>query len=132
MAKLPPVTPLRVISAGELTPPAPPSTLGAAGAALWREMVSAYRFDDVGGQAVLAQACRHLDVAEALREGIEQMGAVGTTEGGALRVNPAVQAEVTARNSVARLIRQLGVNDAPRRDKPGRPPKSEGWQAWRR
>jgi phage terminase small subunit len=127
-----PVSPLRIVAQTDLTPPEPPACLGFAGAALWRRITTEYRFDDAGGQAVLEQSCRCLDLAEELRQAIADHGATGTTEGGALRVHPAVAAEISARNSCARLIRQLGVNDTPKRSGPGRPPKSEGWQAWRR
>jgi phage terminase small subunit len=119
-------SPLHIVSTStDLAPPDPPAYLGEAGAGLWRKMVSEYNFDDAGGQSVLAQACRHLDVAEELRKAIEEMGAVGQTEAGALRIHPAVAGEINARNSCARLIRQLGVNDKPKRDRPGRPPRSE-------
>jgi hypothetical protein len=118
--------PLRIVAQTTVTAVEPLETLGEPGARLWRKIVGEYDFSDSAGQAMLTAACLSLDRADSLRAKIAAEGEVVTTPFGP-RLHPAVGAEQQARNSCARILKQLGLVDQPKRDRPGRPPKSGGW-----
>ena len=118
--------PLRIVTQTPLTPVEPLRPLGEHGTRLWTRIVGEYCFDDSAGAAMLSQACLSLDRAEALRAKIEAQGEVVDTPFGP-RLHPAIGAEQVARNSCARILKQLGLVDQPKHDRPGRPPKAGGW-----
>jgi hypothetical protein len=67
--------PLSVINLPS-TIPKPPSTLGDAGATLWRSIMAEYDISDAGGRAVLEQAAAAYDRAERLRVEIDRDGEI--------------------------------------------------------
>jgi hypothetical protein len=82
---------------------------------------------DAGGIEMLAQACQALDRAEALREEIDQDGAVIRVRG-TIRDHPALKHELANRAFVVRTLARLGLNFEPVRPSVGRPGLKIGWQ----
>src|SRR4051794_10024242 len=60
----------------------PPRKFGQHGMSLWNSVQTAYRIDDVGGIALLAECCAARDRVEALAEAITRDGEVIQTRGG--------------------------------------------------
>jgi hypothetical protein len=106
-------------------PPARP--LGTYGTALWNQVMSEYRIDDIGGRQMLTEACAELDRAESLAEIIAREGEMITTRF-TKKIHPAVKAELDCRAFVCRVLERLGLNVEV--IKPvGRPPSGGiGWK----
>jgi hypothetical protein len=127
MAKKP-KPPLKLIGCeGSTTGTEPPRDLGAYGRKLWDQVMREYAIEDAGGIEMLAQACQALDRAEALREEIDQDGAVIRMRG-TIRDHPALKHELANRAFVARTLARLGLNFEPVRPSVGRPGLKIGWQ----
>jgi hypothetical protein len=63
----------------------------------------------------------------AWRRQISVTGEVIKLEGGSIKANPLIMAELTARGLVARLLDRLDLLDTEPKRGPGRPPKRGGW-----
>jgi hypothetical protein len=100
---------------------ATPSELGEHGRALWSQVHAEYDVSDIGGRAMLREACRSLDRAEQYAARIDAEGAVVKTKTGP-KEHPLVKAELAARAFVVRTLVRLGLNFEPVRTAPGRPP----------
>ena len=124
MAKTPENPPFAIVS-GETTGISPPRPLGPHGRALWDRVQREYRVDDVGGAEILAQICAAQDRVEALREQINEAGAIIHTRNG-LKANPLLRDETALRAFIVRSIERLGLNIEAVKP-PGRPPKPFGW-----
>ena len=68
----------------------PPRELGKHGLKLWRDVVTAYHVEDVGGIELLAQACAAADRAEALAAIIDENGETIKGKNG-LRAHPCLK-----------------------------------------
>nr|WP_143199651.1 P27 family phage terminase small subunit [Bradyrhizobium sp. NAS80.1] len=85
-----------------------------------------YALDETQAE-VLKLACLASDRAEALRLEIEKMGQTVPGSTGQPQANPLIACEGAAQKRVAAFLKQLGLFDEPKREKPGRPPKSGGF-----
>jgi hypothetical protein len=83
----------------------PPRKLGHHGLSLWNSVQTAYRIDDVGGIALLAECCAARDRVEALAE--------------------ALRDELAGRAFIVRTLERLGLNVETIKPM-GRP--SKGWR----
>jgi P27 family predicted phage terminase small subunit len=108
------------------TIPEPPPYLHASGAALWRTVMKRYVIEDTHTE-VLRLACLAADRAEACRLQVEEEGQMVLGAAGQLVVNPLIAAEGAAQKRVAQFLKQLGLFDEPKRDRPGRPPRLGGF-----
>ena len=97
-----------------------PSTLGQAGADLWRRITSAYQIDDVGGQQMLFEICSAADRVSALRQRIDQDGEIITVRG-VPREHPGLKAELAGRAFIVKTLPALGLDVEPTRSAAGRP-----------
>jgi hypothetical protein len=98
----------------------PPGELGPAGRALWNRVTSAYRFDDVGGTAMLYECCAARDRVERLRAQIDADGELLVIKG-ARKAHPLLPAEIAGRAFITRTLTKLGLGIEPVLP-PGRPP----------
>jgi phage terminase small subunit len=100
--------------------PEPPPGLSSHGQRIWREVLAEFEILDAARLELLRQAGEAIDRAEALiaRDGLTTVN----PETGAIKAHPAIVLEMSARALGVRLLRQLGVLDPPKRDRPGRPP----------
>jgi hypothetical protein len=89
-----------------------PAQLEAYGGALWRQVMAEYDVADVGGRAMLEQACRALDRAERARAQINRDGEVVATKSGP-REHPLLKSELSNRAFVVRTLSRLGLNFEP-------------------
>jgi hypothetical protein len=89
--------------------PKPPSTLGLAGANLWRSIMSEYDISDAGGRALLEQAAFAYDRAERLRVEIDRDGEIVRGRTG-MREHPGLKVELASRSFVVRTLQRLGIN----------------------
>jgi hypothetical protein len=105
--------------------PKPPCDLGEVGLSLWRDIVTAYEFDDRGSYETLAQACAAADRAAACAVQIEKDGVLIRTKGG-MRDHPLIKHEIAARSFVVRTLARLGLDLEPVRAGPGRPAGARG------
>jgi hypothetical protein len=123
--KTPGKPPFSIVS-GETTSISPPRPLGQQGRALWDRVQREYRLEDVGGIEILAQICGAEDRLEALREQINQDGALLRTRNG-FKANPLLRDETALRAFIVRSIERLGLNVEAVKS-PGRPPGGGlGW-----
>ena len=99
-----------------------PSTLGDAGAKLWRAVTSEFSFPDSAGRALLLQACEMEDRAQQLKAEIDADGPVIRTRSGTVKVHPAILAEANCRSFITKIFTKLGLLYEPVRSTPGRPP----------
>jgi len=97
-----------------------PRTFGEVGQSLWRE--NRHRIDD-GSEEILRQACFGADRAAELAARIDADGLTITTQTGALRPHPCLQAELQARAFVCRQLDRLGLVKT---NPVGRPPTGVG------
>jgi hypothetical protein len=102
-----------------------PTTLGAAGRALWAAVVAGLEFAS-HELSILELAARQADDLALIEAAIAEHGAVVTGSKGQPVLNGAMQEARQARASIARLIKQL---DIPDEDKPERSPSEAGRHA---
>lgn len=107
--------------------PKAPAGLAARGRAFWRDVTGSYQLerDEV---ELLAEACRTLDLAEALQARIAADGPMTLGSMNQPRVHPAVGELRQARALLARLLGQLGLPPAvadPAEDKAAKATTSE-------
>lgn len=100
----------------------PPRALGPDGRALWDQVTSEFRFDDIAGRELLAQCCAALDRVEGIRKQINDDGELIETEKGT-KAHPLLQAELAGRGFVTRTLLRLGLAYEPVKAM-GRPPGS--------
>jgi phage terminase small subunit len=116
MAKTP-----KIVAFQPATLPEPPEQLGSAGVHLWRTVMTRYRIEQPDTE-LLKLACLAADRAESARLEVEQTGQMVPGAAGQMVVNPLIAAEGAAQKRVAQFLKQLGLFDEPKREKPGRPP----------
>ena len=116
----------KIIAFQPATIPEPLPELGSAGAQLWRTVMGRYRIEESHAE-LLKLACLAADRAESARLEIEQTGQMVPGAAGQMVVNPLIAAEGAARKRVAIFLKQLGLFDEPKRERPGRPPKLGGY-----
>jgi phage terminase small subunit len=85
-----------------------------------------YRIEESHAE-LLKLACLAADRAESLRLEIKEMGQTVTGSTGQTAANPLIAAEGAAQKRVAQFLKQLGLFDEAKREKPGRPPKLGGF-----
>ena len=85
-----------------------------------------YRIEESHAE-LLKLACLAADRAESARLEIEQTGQMVPGAAGQMVVNPLIAAEGAAQKRVAIFLKQLGLFDEPKRERPGRPPKLGGY-----
>ena len=93
--------------------PAPPKHLSKAACAWWCEVVRDY---DLSGHhlRLLESACAGMDRAERARLAVAEQGMTFVDGNGVIKSNPAVAIERDSRTLLARLIRELNLDeDAP-------------------
>src|SRR5262245_37773528 len=101
----------------------PPTTLGEAGTALWRSIMTEYRIEESGGLAMLEQACRAAERAKECSDIISADDSLISTKHGP-KDQPRLRHELAARSFVVRTIARLGLDVEHLRSGPGRPPGS--------
>ena len=126
MAKKPKPSLKLIGSDGASTGTQPPRKIGANGRKLWDQVMREYAIEDAGGIEMLAQVCQALDRAEALREEIDQDGAVIRVRG-VIRDHPGLKHELANRAFVVRTLSRLGLNFEPVRPSVGCPGLKIGW-----
>lgn len=110
--------PLRPAAAPPPTAPSP--THLARSTDLWTSTVEAFEFEPHQLE-VLRRACEASDVADEARAVLAADGITFTGADGSERAHPAVAIERDARLAVARLLRELRLDEAPTPDP--RPPR---------
>jgi P27 family predicted phage terminase small subunit len=106
--------------------PETPPELGRAGSELWRTVMGRYVIEESHAQ-LLKLACLAADSAESMRGQIKKEGATIIGSQGQPVAHPLIAAEGAAQKRVAAFLKQLGLFDEPKREKPGRPPKLGGF-----
>ena len=99
----------------------PPANLDATGRALWDEVTTVFAWDDPGNYRVLEQCCFALQRAERCRAVIDEQGEMLMVRGH-VRSHPLLRDELQNRAFVVRSLAKLGLDLAPLRSGPGRPP----------
>jgi P27 family predicted phage terminase small subunit len=105
--------------------PQPPAELQEAGRQIWRNVMERYVIEN-SHQQLLKLACLSADSAASMREQIEREGRTVTGSTGQLAAHPLIACEGAAQKRVAHFLKQLGLFDEAKREKPGRPPKLGG------
>jgi len=108
------------------TLPEPPAELAEAGRELWRTVMQRYVIEDTHAQ-LLKLACLSADSAASMRRQIKQEGETVTGSTGQPAAHPLIAAEGAAQKRIASFLKQLGLFDEPKREKPGRPPRLGGF-----
>jgi hypothetical protein len=93
----------------KLNPYAPPSSLGAAGATQWRQIMSEYKIQDSGGRAVLLQICAAIDDLAECDERIAADGPIILVKD-VPREHPLVKRQLALRAFIVRSMQRLGLN----------------------
>ena len=107
------------------TIPEPPAALAEAGSLLWRTVMERYVIEDTHAE-VLKLACLSADAAASMRRKIKAEGETVIGSTGQPAAHPLIACEGAAQKRVAQFLKQLGLFDEPKREKPGRPPKIGG------
>ena len=112
---------LSIVGSPDAISAQPLCPLGEHGRCLWEQVTAQYDVSDPSGIAMLTQACIMLDRAATLSTVIADEGELIRTAR-SVKVNPAIAAELSCRNSMIRALQKLGLNYEPLRTAPGRPP----------
>jgi len=107
MKKNPPS--LKLVGSTKANPFAPPSTLGKAGATLWKTIQTEYAIADSGGRTILLQICCATDDLHDCTLAIERDGAVINTRNG-LREHPLCRRQIALRSFIVRSVQRLGLS----------------------
>jgi hypothetical protein len=99
---------LKLVGPTKANPLAPPSTLGKAGATLWRTIQTEYAISDSGGKEILLQICAATDDLHDCTVAIERDGAVIATRNG-LREHPLCKRQLALRAFITRSVQRLGL-----------------------
>jgi len=99
----------------------PPSTLGEAGAKLWRSVMSQYDIRDAGGLAILEGACVSRDRSTEFAAILAREGLMIRTKSGTIREHPLIRHEREERALECRLLQRLGLDVEAVRSSAGRP-----------
>jgi hypothetical protein len=102
-------TELKLVGSTSTDLAAPPSTLGKAGAKLWRSIMSEYSIEDSGGREMLSQACASMDRIAECVDSIAHDGLVVRTKQGP-KENPLLKHELALRSFVVRTLARLGLD----------------------
>lgn len=88
----------------------PPKGLGTRGRRLWKQSLDQFEFrpDEL---IVLEDACRHVDVVDALAAKLEGADLVTAGSKGQMTAHPLLQELRASKDLVAKLLRQLGLPD---------------------
>ncbi len=103
---------LTVVAPTIADPGQPPSSLGEAGANLWRSVMSEYDITDAGGMTLLVQACAAMDRIAEYSDIIAHDGPVIATKHGP-KEHPLLKMELASRSFVVRTLARLGLNMEP-------------------
>jgi hypothetical protein len=107
------------------TTPEPPAELAEAGCQLWRTVMHRFMIAPEGAE-LLKLACLSADSAASMRATIKQEGETVIGSTGQPAAHPLIACEGAAQKR-AQFLKQLGLFDEAKRDKPGRPPKFGGY-----
>ena len=91
--------------------PRAPSGLGKRGRSFWKVTHREYDLSD-GEVELLTEACRTLDAIEALQASVDVEGVSVTGSAGQVAVHPAVRELRGQRQTLGRLLSQMGLEDA--------------------
>ena len=116
----------KIVAFQPATIPEPLPELGSAGAQLWRTVMGRYRIEESHAE-LLKLACLSADRAESARLEIAKTGQTVIGSTGQPAANPLIAVEGAAQKRVAQFLKQLGLFDEPKRERPGRPPKIGGF-----
>lgn len=116
----------RIVSFPAKAVPEPPVELAAAGRELWRTINERYVIEPTH-QQLLRLACLSADSAASMRATIKRDGETVTGSTGQPAAHPLIACEGAAQKRVAQFLKQMGLFDEPKREKPGRPPKLGGF-----
>jgi hypothetical protein len=116
---------LSIVSGSVSTAVAPPATLAAPGAKLWRSVLSQYDIRDAGGLATLEEACVQRDRATEFAAIVARDGSMIRTKSGP-KEHPLIRHEREARALMCRLLQRLGLDMEPVRPGAGRPSSGVG------
>jgi phage terminase small subunit len=108
------------------TIPQPPSELQEAGSQLWRTVMERYDIEATH-QQLLNLAFLSADSAASMRATIKEEGETVTGSTGQPAAHPLIACEGAAQKRVAQFLKQLGLFDEVKRERPGRPPKLGGF-----
>ena len=100
-------------------PPRAPSHLSDRSRKFWRKVSSGWVLD-APAYELLRRCCEAMDRADEARQILNDEGLTFKTRYGEVRPHPAVAIERDARLAVARLLRELALDEAP---EPPRPPR---------
>ena len=78
-------------------------------------------------QELLRLACLSADCAAAMSDEIEQDGRTVTGSTGQPTAHPLIACEGAAQKRVAQFLKQIGLFDEAKREKPGQPPRLGGF-----
>jgi Phage terminase, small subunit len=113
--------PLKLVTPTKTNALAPPSTLGQAGATLWKTVQSEYFISDSGGRQILTQICEATDDLHDCTLRIEHDGAVISTRSG-LKEHPLCRRQLALRAFITRSVQRLGLSLETASRPIGRPP----------
>jgi Phage terminase, small subunit len=116
---------LHVIGSKPLTGIEPRRPLGERGSALWRQVLTEYRIEDIGTLEALQIICEASDLIATLQDAIRQDGCTIRSRNG-IREHPAVKQVIAAMAFVTRNLRALNLDVEPV-GPVGRPTKKGGW-----
>jgi phage terminase small subunit len=95
-------------------PKNPPKSLGTAGRALWRSLLTDYEIDDAGGLELLERCCLAADRADEARAAVARTGgAVIVDADGRPSRNPGVVIERDATMTLLSCLKLLGLHQIP-------------------
>ena len=107
------------------TVPQPPAELQHAGRELWKTVMQQYVIEETH-QQLLKLACLSADSAASMRETIKREGETVVGSVGQVAAHPLIACGGAAQKRIAAFLKQMGIFDEPKREKPGRPPRLGG------
>jgi P27 family predicted phage terminase small subunit len=104
----------------------PPAELAEAGRQLWQTVMERFVIEPQHTE-LLKLACLSADSAASMRRQIKDDGETVTGSTGQVAAHPLIACEGAAQKRIAQFLKQLGLFDEPKREKPGRPPRMGGF-----